>query len=72
MTNNLFQKEFHVGQKVLIYNSKLILFPGKLKSIWFGPCVVTQVFPHGALVVHSSQKNQTFKVNGHKVNHTLK
>ncbi|CAL8997671.1 unnamed protein product, partial [Prunus brigantina] len=28
----LVRKEFHVGQKVLIYNSKLRLFPGKLKS----------------------------------------
>jgi hypothetical protein len=25
------------------------------------------VFPHGALKVHSPQKNQTFKVNGHRV-----
>jgi hypothetical protein len=52
---------------VLIYNSKLILFPSKLKSKWFGPCVVTKVFPHGALEVHSPQKNQRFKVNGHRV-----
>jgi hypothetical protein len=52
-------KKFHVGQKVLIYNSKLRLFPSKLKSRWFGPCVVTQVFPHGVVEVHSLQKNHT-------------
>jgi hypothetical protein len=46
-------KEFHMGQKVLPCNSKLRLFPSKLKSRWFGPCVVTQVFPHGALEVYS-------------------
>jgi hypothetical protein len=28
----LIRNEFHVGQKVLIYNSRLKLFPGKLKS----------------------------------------
>ena len=56
-----------MGQKVLTYNSKLRLFPNKLKFRWFGPCVVTQVFPHGAVEVHSPQKNQTFKVNEHKV-----
>jgi hypothetical protein len=50
-------KEFHVGQKVLIYNSRLRLFPSKLKSRWFGPCIVTKVFPHGALEVYSPQKN---------------
>lgn len=63
----LVRKEFHVGQKVLIYNSKLKLFPGKLKSRWYGPYVVTKVFPHGALEVHSKEKNQTFMVNGHRV-----
>jgi hypothetical protein len=49
----LVRKEFHVGQKVLIYNSKLRLFPSKLKSRWFGPWVVINVFPHGALEVHN-------------------
>ena len=63
----LVRKEFHVGQKVLIYNSKLRLFPGKLKSRWYGPYVVTKVFPHGALEVHSKEKNQTFMVNGNRV-----
>jgi hypothetical protein len=63
----LVRMEFHVGQKVLIYNSRLKLFPGKLKSSWFGPCVVTNVFPHGAMEVYSPQKYQTFKVNGHRV-----
>ena len=63
----LVREEFHVGQKVLIYNSKLKLFPGKLKSRWFGPCVVTTVFPHGALEVHNPQKIQSFEVNGHRV-----
>jgi hypothetical protein len=63
----LVRKEFHVGQKVLIFNSRLRLFPGKLKSRWFGPCVITNIFPHGALEVYSPQKNQTFKVNGHRM-----
>jgi hypothetical protein len=44
----LVKKEFHMGYKVLIYNSKLRLSLGKLKSRWFGPCVVTNVFPHRA------------------------
>ena len=55
-----------MGQKVLIYNSRLKLFPGKLKSKWFGPCVVTKVFHYGVLEVHSSENNQTFIVNGHR------
>ena len=31
---NLRQKEFHQGDQVLLFNSRLRLFPGKLKSRW--------------------------------------
>jgi hypothetical protein len=51
----------------LIYNSRLRLFPGKLKSRWFGPCTVTEVFPHGALEVYNPESNRMFVVNGHRV-----
>ncbi|XP_010474023.1 PREDICTED: uncharacterized protein LOC104753471 [Camelina sativa] len=30
-------KDFKAGDKVLLFNSKLRLFPGKLKSRWSGP-----------------------------------
>jgi hypothetical protein len=63
----LVRKEFHVGQKVLLYNSRLRLFPCKLKSRWYGPYTVTKVFAHGALEVHNKEKNHTFMVNGHRV-----
>jgi hypothetical protein len=42
----LVKKEFYVGQKVLIYNSELKLFPNKLKSRWYGLYDVTKVYPH--------------------------
>ena len=38
------RKEFEPGQRVLLFNSRLKLFPGKLKSRWSGPFTVTQVF----------------------------
>ena len=38
------RKEFHEGQLVLLYNSRLKLFPGKLRSKWSGPFVVHKVF----------------------------
>lgn len=47
------RKEFNVGQKVLLYHSRLRLFPGKLRSRWIGPFVVTNVFPHGAVEIQS-------------------
>ncbi|XP_023760459.2 uncharacterized protein LOC111908896 [Lactuca sativa] len=42
-------KEFHEGQKVLLFNSRLKLFSGKLKSRWDGLFQVKKVFPHGAI-----------------------
>ncbi|XP_057747062.1 uncharacterized protein LOC130966294 [Arachis stenosperma] len=38
---------FESGQRVLLYNSKLKFFPGKLKSRWSGPFVVTRASPYG-------------------------
>ncbi|XP_010246159.1 PREDICTED: uncharacterized protein LOC104589508 [Nelumbo nucifera] len=59
---NLLRHDFHVGQQVL-YNSRLLLFPGKLKLRWSGPFTITQVFHYGPIeVTHPAQG--TFKVNG--------
>ena len=44
---NIVRKEFEAGQWVLLFNSRLKLFQGKLKSRWSGPFTMTQVFPHG-------------------------
>ncbi|KAL7590374.1 hypothetical protein Lser_V15G40865 [Lactuca serriola] len=59
-------KEFHEGQKVLLFNSRLKLFPGKVKSRWDGPFLVKKVFPHGAIEL-LSKDGTPFKVNGHRV-----
>ena len=59
------RKNFEVGQKILLFNTRLKLFPGKLSSRWVGPFIVTNVFPHGAIEIKSLQTNKDFKVNGH-------
>ncbi|GJX23109.1 hypothetical protein Tco_0227554 [Tanacetum coccineum] len=38
---------FNVGDRVLLFNSRLKIFSGKLKTRWSGPFTVTQVFPYG-------------------------
>ena len=35
------RQEFEAGQRVLLFNFRLKLFPGKLKSRWSGPFTVT-------------------------------
>nr|CAN61848.1 hypothetical protein VITISV_016506 [Vitis vinifera] len=61
------QKNFTKGQRVLLYDSKLHLFPGKLKSRWMGPFIIHEVHPNGAVEVFNPKGNQTFKVNGHRL-----
>nr|GEU65724.1 reverse transcriptase domain-containing protein [Tanacetum cinerariifolium] len=59
---------FNVGDQVLLFNSRLKIFSGKLKTRWSGPFTITQVFPYGT--VELSQPNgPNFKVNGHRVKH---
>ncbi|XP_052203084.1 uncharacterized protein LOC127808556 [Diospyros lotus] len=61
------RKQFVFGQKVLLYNSRLKLMPGKLRSHWIGPFEVTNVFSYGAIEVQSLGTNKVFKVNGHRL-----
>ena len=61
------RKTFVVGQRVLLYNSKLKLMPGKLRSRWIGPFVITNVLSHGAVEIQSPDTGKVFKVNGHRL-----
>ncbi|KAL5549292.1 hypothetical protein UlMin_004523 [Ulmus minor] len=63
---HILRRNFEVGQKVLLYNSRLRLFPGKLRSRWSGPFLVTKVFPYGAVEISHETKG-TFKVNGQRL-----
>ncbi|GJR80870.1 reverse transcriptase domain-containing protein [Tanacetum coccineum] len=40
---------FNVGVQALLFNSRLKIFSGKLKSRWSGPFTITQVFPYGTV-----------------------
>jgi len=63
----IIRKDFQPRQKVLLYNSLLHLFLGKLKSRWIGPYIVHKVHPHGAVEVHNVTDSTTFQVNGHRL-----
>ena len=61
------QKNFQKEDKVMLYDSKLHIFSGKLKSRWIGPFTINQVYPNGAVELLRSNESQTFKVNGHRL-----
>ena len=65
--NSIMRKQFVAGQKVLLYNSRLHLFPGKLKSKWTGPFRIRKVFPYGAVELESPRSGDVFKVNGQRI-----
>jgi len=57
------QREFALGIKVLLYDSRLHLFLGKLRSRWTGPYIVSRAFPYGAVEIQDPTSGATFKVN---------
>ncbi|GJX58725.1 putative ribonuclease H-like domain-containing protein [Tanacetum coccineum] len=59
---------FNVSDRVLLFNSRLKIFSGKLKTRWSGPFTVTQVFPYGTVEL-SQNSGPNFKVNGHRLKH---
>jgi transposase InsO family protein len=65
---HIVRREFREGDIVLLYNSRLRLFPGKLKSRWNGPYQVQKVFNHGAIEIWS-ERTGAFKVNGQRLKH---
>ena len=64
---NIRVKTFSPGQKVWLYNSRLRLFPGKLRSRWDGPFLVNSVAPHGAVELKDLKDGTLFKVNGQRL-----
>jgi len=62
----LLKRSFESGQRVLLFNSRLKLFPGKLKSTWSGPFVVKQVKPYGAVEIEDAKTQRSWMVNGLK------
>nr|GEV60060.1 reverse transcriptase domain-containing protein [Tanacetum cinerariifolium] len=59
---------YSVGDRVLIFNSRLKIFLRKHKTRWSGPLTITKVFPYGTVEL-SQPDGPNFKVNGHRVKH---
>jgi hypothetical protein len=64
---NILRRSFEVGQKVLLYNSRQHLFPGKLKSRWTRPSIVRTVSTHRDIEIEDPKNGNTFKVNGQRL-----
>ncbi|XP_074346896.1 uncharacterized protein LOC141685706 [Apium graveolens] len=63
---HIVSKEFEDGKQVLLFNSRLKLFPEKLKSRWSGPFKVVKVYLYSAVDITREGSN-IFKVNGKRL-----
>ncbi|GKA74865.1 hypothetical protein Tco_0781243 [Tanacetum coccineum] len=59
-------KDFKIRDKVLLFNSRLRLHLGKLKSKWYGPLIVKTVYPYGAVEI-TDKNGSSFKVNNQRL-----
>nr|GEU97396.1 reverse transcriptase domain-containing protein [Tanacetum cinerariifolium] len=59
---------FNIGDRVLLFNYRLNIFSGKLKSCWSGPFTISHVFPYDTIEL-SQPDGPNFKVNGHRLKH---
>lgn len=56
-------KSFTPIQKVILYNSRLHLFPRKLRSRWSRLYILWIVYQHGAIDIENPKNSNIFKVN---------
>ena len=67
-------KEFQKGQGVLLHDSRLYIFPGKLKSRWTNPFIIHQVHLNGVVELLNSNSTNIFKVmviaSSHSLSHS--
>ncbi|XP_076896690.1 uncharacterized protein LOC143549747 [Bidens hawaiensis] len=61
------KRVFEEGQKVWLYNSRLKLFPKKLKRKWMGPYVITRVGKFGDVEIEDFHNQARQTVNGHRL-----
>nr|GEZ43218.1 reverse transcriptase domain-containing protein [Tanacetum cinerariifolium] len=59
---------FNIGDRVLLFNSRLKIFLGKIKTRRSGAFTIAKVFPYGTVEL-SQADGPNFKVNGHRIKH---
>ena len=57
---HIVKNTFKEGDRVLLFNSRLKIFLGKLKSRWSGPYSMISVSPYGVISLRSDD-GQEFK-----------
>ena len=64
-------REFKVGESVLLYNSRFGFFAGKLLSKWEGPYISEEVYRSGAIKINNAEGTNPKVVNGQRIKHYI-
>ena len=65
------KREFKVGEQVLLYNSRLRFFAGKLLSKREGPYIIEEVYRSRAIKINNSEGTNPRVVNGQRIKHYI-
>ena len=65
------KREFNVGDYVLLFNSCLRFFAGKLLSKWEGPYIIEEVYRSGAIKINNFEGTNPKVVSGQRVKHYI-
>ena len=66
----ILRREFKAGDQVLLFNSRLRRFLGKLKSKWSGPYTVVSSTQFGVVTLRTSN-HEEFQFNCQRLKHYL-
>ena len=65
------KREFNVGDYVLLFNSRLRFFAGKLLSKWEGPYVIDEVYRFDAIKINNFEGINPRVVNDQRIKHYI-
>ena len=63
--------ELKIGDQVLLYNSRLRFFAGKVLSKWEGPYVIKEVYRSRAIKINNAEGTNLKVVNGQQIKHYI-
>ena len=71
LKDGMTKRAFNVGDYVLLYNSCLRFFVGKLLSKWEGPYVIEEVYRSGAIKINNFEGTNPKVENGQRIKHYI-
>ena len=63
---HILRKSFAQNDRVWLFNSRLKLFPGNLRTRWDGPYFIVESYPYVAMRIRDPKDGTEFTINGQR------